>query len=56
MTDKIPIELLSGILQLIPMKELGMPEDVANAVKFLASDDARYISGVVIRVDGGMTF
>jgi 3-oxoacyl-[acyl-carrier protein] reductase len=56
MTDKIPLELLSGILQLIPMKEIGQPEDVANAVKFLASDDAKYVSATVIRVDGGLTF
>ena len=56
MTDKIPVELLTNILELIPLKEIGQPEDVANAVKFLASDQAKYISGVVIRVDGGITF
>jgi 3-oxoacyl-[acyl-carrier protein] reductase len=56
MTDKIPLELLSNILQLIPLKEVGQPEDVANAVKFLASDDAKYISATVIKVDGGITF
>jgi len=56
MTDKIPVELLANILELIPLKEIGQPEDVANAVKFLASDQAKYISGVVIRVDGGITF
>ena len=54
MTDKIPVELLSNILQLIPLREMGYPEDVANAVKLLASDDAKYISGTVIKVDGGM--
>ena len=54
MTDKIPLELLSNILQLIPLKEIGQPEDVANVVKFLASDDAKYISGEVIKVDGGL--
>jgi len=56
MTDKIPIEMLSNILQLIPLKEIGQPEDVANAIKFLASDDAKYISGTVIKVDGGINF
>jgi 3-oxoacyl-[acyl-carrier protein] reductase len=39
----------------IPLGYLGTPEDVANACAFLASDDARYISGHVITVDGGMT-
>src|SRR3990167_5938834 len=56
MTDKIPMELLSNIIELIPLKEIGLPRDVANAVKFLASDDARYISGMVIKVDGGLSF
>ncbi len=56
MTDKIPVELLANILELIPLKEIGQPEDVANAVKFLASEEAKYISGMVIRVDGGITF
>ncbi len=54
MTDKIPVELLANIIELIPLKEMGQPEDVANAVKFLASDEARYISGTVLRVDGGI--
>ncbi len=56
MTDKIPMEMLASILQLIPLREIGQPEDVANAVKFLASDDARYISGTVVKVDGGISF
>ncbi len=56
MTEKIPVELLSNILELIPLKEAGMPEDVANAVKFLASEDAKYISGMVLKVDGGLSF
>ncbi len=56
MTDKIPMEMLSQILQLIPLREIGQPLDVANAVKFLASDDAKYISGTVIKVDGGISF
>ncbi len=56
MTDKVPMELLAQILELIPLKEMGQPEDVANAVKFLASDDARYLSGIVLKVDGGISF
>ena len=56
MTDKIPMGMLSQILQLIPLREIGQPLDVANAVKFLASDDAKYISGTVIKVDGGISF
>lgn len=56
MTDKIPVELLANILELIPLKEIGQPADVANAVKFLASEDAKYISGMVLKVDGGISF
>ncbi|MEA2036554.1 MAG: beta-ketoacyl-ACP reductase [Nanoarchaeota archaeon] len=56
MTDKVPMEMLAQILELIPLKEMGLPTDVANAVKFLASEDAKYISGVVLKVDGGISF
>ena len=38
----------------IPMNRLGAPEDVAKAAAFLASDDAAYITGQVLAVDGGM--
>jgi len=56
MTDKVPMELLAQILELIPLKEMGQPTDVANAVKYLASEDAKYISGMVLKVDGGISF
>ena len=39
----------------IAMKEFGEPQDVANAVRFLASDEARYITGQVLAIDGGMS-
>ena len=38
----------------IPLARMGQPEDVANAVAFLASDQASYITGQVLHVDGGM--
>lgn len=41
-------------MEQIPMKDFGEVEDIANAVAFLASEDARYITGQVISVDGGM--
>lgn len=56
MTDKIPPEILKLSLGLVPSKEIGHPEDVANLAAFLASDEAGYISGQVIRIDGGMMF
>ena len=40
--------------KLIPLGSLGETDDVANAVRFLVSDAARYITGVVLQVDGGM--
>ena len=50
MTDKAKEMTLTGI----PLNRMGMPEDVANAVAFLVSDNASYITGQVINVDGGM--
>ena len=39
----------------IPVKRLGQPEDIANAVLFLASNESSYITGQTIKVDGGLT-
>jgi len=49
-------ELLEGVLDNIPMKKLGQPEDVAALVAFLASDDAKYVTGSTYFVDGGLTY
>lgn len=54
MTEVLPQGVKDAALAIIPAKQLGTPEDVANAVAFLASDDAKYINGQVICVDGGM--
>lgn len=53
-TAGLPEELKSNILKTIPAERYGQPEDVANAVLFLASDLAAYVTGQVLNVDGGM--
>jgi 3-oxoacyl-[acyl-carrier protein] reductase len=54
MTDGLSEKVKDTIMSTIPLKRLGMAEDVANAVAFLASEEASYITGQVINVDGGM--
>jgi len=54
MTDKLSDAEKEKLSSQIPMQKLGMPEDVANAVLFLASPLADYISGQVLTVDGGL--
>lgn len=54
MTDAMPEKAKEAVLGSIPMKRVGAGEDIANAVAFLVSDEASYITGEVIRVDGGM--
>lgn len=54
MTDVLKQEVKDEIVKNIPLKRMGTPQDVANVVKFLASEDSSYITGQVISVDGGM--
>jgi 3-oxoacyl-[acyl-carrier protein] reductase len=54
MTDVLPEELKKTYLAQIPAGRFGEPEDIANACVFLASDEASYINGQVLHVNGGM--
>ena len=54
MTDKLPEAVQDNAVEQIPLKKMGRPEDVAQAVLFLARDASDYITGQVLCVDGGM--
>lgn len=54
MTDNLTDAVKEGFMQHIPLRKFGTPEDVAFAVKFLLSDEASYITGQVIHVNGGL--
>ena len=55
MTDKLSEKIKKDFLNRIPMKKIGSPEDIANAVIFLASKEAKYITGQTLTIDGGRT-
>ena len=54
MTAGLPEELKQKMLAGVPLARMGTPADIANAVKFLVSEDASYITGHVLAVNGGM--
>jgi 3-oxoacyl-[acyl-carrier protein] reductase len=54
LTNDLPDELKESILKYTPLGRMGKPEEIASAVAFLASEEAAYITGQVLAVDGGM--
>lgn len=54
MTDALPEDVKSAACSMIPMRQMGEPGDVAALALFLASDAAKYITGEIIKVDGGL--
>ena len=54
MVQQMPQKVLDGMIAHTPLRRMGQPRDIANAYLFLASDEASYISGETLRVDGGI--
>lgn len=54
MISGVPKPVLDGIIERIPLRRLGQPSEIARAVRFLLDDDAGYITGAVLTVDGGL--
>lgn len=53
MVKNLPKEMIEPLVNMIPLHRIGKPEDIANAFLFLASEEANYITGAVLPVDGG---
>jgi 3-oxoacyl-[acyl-carrier protein] reductase len=54
MTEKIPEKIIQNLEEKIPLKRMGLPEEVADLYFFLISDESTYVTGQVIGVDGGL--
>jgi 3-oxoacyl-[acyl-carrier protein] reductase len=55
MISKVPEKVLRSLIERTPAGRLGKPEDIANACLFLASEEASFVNGIVLSVDGGLT-
>jgi 3-oxoacyl-[acyl-carrier protein] reductase len=54
MMDTVPEKILDSLKEKTPLKRLGQPEDIAYAYLYLASDEAAYVNGEILSVDGGL--
>lgn len=55
MTQKVPADVKEKFIQRIPLKRMGKPEEIASLIAFLVSDEASYITGQCIHIDGGLS-
>jgi 3-oxoacyl-(acyl-carrier-protein) reductase len=55
LTQQIPAEVKEKFIQRIPLKRIGAPDDIANLIAFLVSDQASYVTGQCIQIDGGLS-
>ena len=54
MVLQMPEKVLADMVSHVPLGRMGQPRDIANGYLWLASDEASYVSGVVLRIDGGI--
>jgi 3-oxoacyl-[acyl-carrier protein] reductase len=54
MSGSLPAEILQSVIDMVPMKKMGQGEDIAEAVKYLASAEAGYVTGALLPVAGGL--
>jgi NAD(P)-dependent dehydrogenase (short-subunit alcohol dehydrogenase family) len=54
MVSALPEEIVRAVVDTVPMRALGTPEDVAEAVRYLVSDEAHYVTGALLPVTGGL--
>jgi NAD(P)-dependent dehydrogenase (short-subunit alcohol dehydrogenase family) len=54
MSGKLPAEILQAVIDMVPMKKMGSPDDIASAVHYLCSEEAGYITGALLPVTGGL--
>ena len=54
MVESVPEKVITQLEEKTPLQRLGQPEDIANAYLFLASDEAAFVTGTVLSVDGGL--
>jgi NAD(P)-dependent dehydrogenase (short-subunit alcohol dehydrogenase family) len=54
MTERLPEQIIQAVVETVPMREFGTPDDVAQGVMYLVSDDAHYVTGAFLPVAGGL--